>query len=120
MSRPDVVLTDIRMPPSNTDEGIRVASELRRTHPSVGVVVLSQYSDPSYVLKLLESGSDRRAYLLKERVHDVLELTSDAQAQITITVDEPLHDGTTAVIRSTSLSGTAARSSYAVADGFSA
>jgi DNA-binding NarL/FixJ family response regulator len=68
--RPDVVLTDIRMPPSNTDEGVRVAARLRETDPEVGVVVLSQYDEPAYVLKLLETGSDRRAYLLKERVHD--------------------------------------------------
>jgi DNA-binding NarL/FixJ family response regulator len=68
--RPDVVLTDIRMPPSNTDEGVRVAARLRETDPEIGVVVLSQYDEPAYVLKLLETGSDRRAYLLKERIHD--------------------------------------------------
>jgi DNA-binding NarL/FixJ family response regulator len=67
--RPDVVVTDIRMPPTRTDEGIQVAEQLRETHPDVGVVVLSQYSEPAYVLKLLEAGSDRRGYLLKERVH---------------------------------------------------
>jgi DNA-binding NarL/FixJ family response regulator len=77
---PDVVVTDIRMPPSNTDEGIRAAAELRTSHPQVGVVVLSQYSHPSYVLALLESGSDGRAYLLKERVHDLGELTSAIEA----------------------------------------
>jgi DNA-binding NarL/FixJ family response regulator len=74
--RPDVVITDIRMPPSNTDEGIQAAAELRKTHPRLGVVVLSQYSDPGFVLALLESGSDGRAYLLKERVHDLVQLTS--------------------------------------------
>jgi DNA-binding NarL/FixJ family response regulator len=68
--RPDVVLTDIRMPPTRTDEGIRIASRLRETHPEAGVIILSQYSEPSYVLELLELGSDRRGYLLKERVHD--------------------------------------------------
>jgi DNA-binding NarL/FixJ family response regulator len=73
---PDVVLTDIRMPPSETDEGIQVAAQLRESHPQIGVVVLSQYSDPSYALALLESGSDRRAYLLKERVHDRAQLLS--------------------------------------------
>jgi DNA-binding NarL/FixJ family response regulator len=67
---PDVVVTDIRMPPSETDEGIRIAERLRDSHPEIGVVVLSQYADPGYALALLESGSDRRAYLLKERVHD--------------------------------------------------
>jgi DNA-binding NarL/FixJ family response regulator len=67
--RPDVVVTDIRMPPTDSDEGIRVAAELRASHPQTGVVVLSQYAEPAYVLKLLENGSSRRAYLLKERVH---------------------------------------------------
>ena len=57
---PDVVLTDIRMPPSKTDEGIRVASELRERRPDVGVVVLSQYAEPEYVLALLDTGSDGR------------------------------------------------------------
>ena len=71
---PDVVLTDIRMPPSLSDEGIRVAALLRESHPEVGVVVLSQYSEPSYALALLEAGSDGRAYLLKERVHDRAQL----------------------------------------------
>jgi DNA-binding NarL/FixJ family response regulator len=67
--RPDVVVTDIRMPPTDSDEGIRVAAELRASHPQTGVVVLSQYAEPAYVLKLLENGSSGRAYLLKERVH---------------------------------------------------
>jgi DNA-binding NarL/FixJ family response regulator len=80
---PDVVLTDIRMPPSKTDEGIEVAARLRQSHPEIGVVVLSQYSEPAYVLRLLESGSDRRGYLLKERIHNRGELVSaiDAVAQ---------------------------------------
>jgi DNA-binding NarL/FixJ family response regulator len=73
---PDVVLTDIKMPPTSTDEGIRLAARLRDTHPSTGVVVLSQFSEPGYVLALLETGSDRRAYLLKERVSDRLVLVS--------------------------------------------
>lgn len=68
---PDVVVTDVRMPPSNTDEGIQAAERLRTTNPEVGVVVLSQYANPSYVLAFLESGSARRAYLLKERVKDL-------------------------------------------------
>ena len=67
--RPDVVVTDIRMPPTDSDEGILVAATLRETDPQIGVVVLSQYAEPAYVLKLLEHGSARRAYLLKERVH---------------------------------------------------
>jgi DNA-binding NarL/FixJ family response regulator len=73
---PDVVLTDIRMPPTHTDEGIRVAGQLRERHPGTALIVLSQYTDPSYVLKLLEAGSDGRGYLLKERVHDRGELVS--------------------------------------------
>lgn len=72
--RPEVVLTDIRMPPTGTDEGIRLAAELRDTHPEVGVVVLSQYSEPGFVVRLFERGSEGRAYLLKERVSDRDEL----------------------------------------------
>jgi DNA-binding NarL/FixJ family response regulator len=81
--RPDVVLTDIRMPPSNTDEGIRLAEQLREQRPATGVVVLSQYAEAPYVLALLERGSDRRGYLLKERIHDRGQLVSaiDAVAQ---------------------------------------
>jgi DNA-binding NarL/FixJ family response regulator len=81
--RPDVVLTDIRMPPSNTDEGIRLAEQLRERRPGTGVVVLSQYAEPPYVLALLERGSDRLGYLLKERIHDRGQLVSaiDAVAQ---------------------------------------
>ncbi len=78
--RPDVVVTDIRMPPSGSDEGIRAAHEMRDTHPEVGVVVLSQYAEPSYPLALLERGSARRAYLLKERVHDRAELVAAIKA----------------------------------------
>jgi DNA-binding NarL/FixJ family response regulator len=66
--RPDVVVTDIRMPPSDSDEGLQVAAMLRSTHPEVGVVVLSQFAEPRYGLALFDSGSDGRAYLLKERV----------------------------------------------------
>jgi DNA-binding NarL/FixJ family response regulator len=68
--RPAVVVTDIRMPPDLEDEGIQVAEELRARHPEIGVVVLSQYSDPSFGLALLAQGADGRAYLLKERVTD--------------------------------------------------
>jgi DNA-binding NarL/FixJ family response regulator len=71
---PDVVVTDIRMPPTGSDEGIRAATELRVSHPSVGVVVLSQYVDPAYAVALLDAGSAGRAYLLKERVSDPGEL----------------------------------------------
>ncbi|SEF08699.1 response regulator [Jiangella alba] len=68
--RPDVVVTDIRMPPTSSDEGIRVATRLRETAPETGVVVLSQYAAPAYALELLSGGSQRRAYLLKERVSE--------------------------------------------------
>lgn len=72
--RPDVVVTDIRMPPTGTDEGIRAASELRQRHPDMGVVVLSQYAEPAYALAYLDGGSKGRAYLLKERVSDIGQL----------------------------------------------
>ena len=78
--RPDVVVTDIRMPPTETDEGIRAATVLRETRPEVGVVVLSQHDDPSYALALLESGSEGRAYLLKERVNDGGQLSTAVEA----------------------------------------
>ncbi len=74
--RPDVVLTDIRMPPSQTDEGIWLAALLRSTHPDAGVVVLSQFSEAEYALALLRDGSDGRAYMLKERLHNRAELLS--------------------------------------------
>jgi DNA-binding NarL/FixJ family response regulator len=77
---PDVVLTDIRMPPTKTDEGVQLAARLRSSHPSVGVVVLSQYTDPAYVRALLEDGSEGRAYLLKERVHDRRQIVEAIEA----------------------------------------
>jgi DNA-binding NarL/FixJ family response regulator len=78
--RPDVVLTDIRMPPDRSDEGIQVASRLRESHPEIGVVILSQYSEPAYVRELLEFGSDRRGYMLKERVRDRGQLVAAIEA----------------------------------------
>jgi DNA-binding NarL/FixJ family response regulator len=78
--RPDVVLTDIRMPPGRSDEGIRAAEALRSSHPDVGVVVLSQYAEPRYALRLLAAGSEGRAYLLKERVADLEQLTGAIRA----------------------------------------
>ena len=78
--RPDVVITDIRMPPGHTDEGIQAAERLRRTDPNVGVVVLSQYATPSYALALLENGSAGRSYLLKERIQEPEELVSAIHA----------------------------------------
>jgi DNA-binding NarL/FixJ family response regulator len=77
---PDVVVTDIRMPPTQTDEGIAVAHRLRRTHPATGVVVLSQFADPAFALALLDGGSARRAYLLKERINDPQQLIGAIEA----------------------------------------
>jgi DNA-binding NarL/FixJ family response regulator len=74
--KPDVVVTDIRMPPSRSDEGIQAAERLRTTDPEIGVVVLSQYLEPGYALALLEGGTARRAYLLKERVEDIEQLVA--------------------------------------------
>jgi DNA-binding NarL/FixJ family response regulator len=71
---PDVVITDIRMPPSGADEGIRVAAQLRDAEPMMGVMVLSQYAEPAYALALLDKGSSRRGYLLKERIRNQREL----------------------------------------------
>ncbi|HSL10750.1 MAG TPA: response regulator transcription factor [Actinomycetota bacterium] len=71
---PDAVLTDIRMPPTGTDEGIRAAKRIRADHPEVGVVVLSQFADEEYAYELLKDGAEGLGYLLKERVADVDEL----------------------------------------------
>jgi DNA-binding NarL/FixJ family response regulator len=72
---PDIVVTDIRMPPDNSDEGIRLAAELRSKHPEIGVVVLSQHAEPIYATTLFEEGSERRAYVLKESVKNQAELS---------------------------------------------
>ncbi len=77
---PDVVITDIRMPPTGTDEGIQAAAWLRDKHPGIGVVVLSQYTAPRYAMALLEHGSAGRAYLLKERVASIDELARAIRA----------------------------------------
>lgn len=104
--RPDVVVTDIRMPPSQTDEGLQVAAELRRRHPRIGVVVLSQYRDPGYGLALLEAGSDGRAYLLKERVQDrgslvaAIEAVAEGRSVIDAKVVEALVEARTRAERS--------------------
>lgn len=92
--RPDVVLTDIRMPPTLSDEGIRFANRLRETYPEVGVIVLSQYEEPRYALSLIELGSDRRGYLLKERLHDRSQLRAaiDAVVQGGAMIDPKLVD----------------------------
>jgi len=78
--RPDVVVTDIRMPPHGVDEGIQAAEWLRQTYPDVGLVVLSQYAEPRYALALLEAGTEGRAYLLKERVDDLTQLVGAIRA----------------------------------------
>jgi DNA-binding NarL/FixJ family response regulator len=71
---PDVVVTDVRMPPGHSEEGIQAAKRLRDTDPGLGVVVLSQYADPTYAVALLDTGSAGRAYVLKEHVHDLDQL----------------------------------------------
>lgn len=80
--RPDAVLTDIRMPPTGIDEGIQVARELSVDHPKMGVVILSQFVEPSYVLAFFESGTAGRAYLLKERLGDADELAAAIEAVV--------------------------------------
>lgn len=88
---PDVVMTDVRMPPTGTDEGIRAAEQLADSHPEVGIVVLSQYVEPEWALRLFESGAHGRAYLLKERLGDVLELRRAVeQADAGGTILDPL------------------------------
>jgi DNA-binding NarL/FixJ family response regulator len=77
---PDVVVTDIRMPPTNSDEGIRFAEELRSSHPEIGVVILSMHAEPRYATDLLRDGSDGRAYLLKDRLTDEGELSNALHA----------------------------------------
>jgi len=77
---PDVVMTDIRMPPTHTDEGMQVAERLRITHPAVGVVVLSQHGNAEYAAQLLASGASGRGYLLKDRIHDLDHLVSTITA----------------------------------------
>jgi DNA-binding NarL/FixJ family response regulator len=79
---PDVVVVDIRMPPTHTDEGLVAAQQIRDQHPCVGVLVLSQYVEPSYAMRLLEDHPERAGYLLKERVFDIAILL-DALRRIT-------------------------------------
>src|SRR5690349_13799558 len=78
--RADLLITDIRMPPSGDDEGIRLAARLRETHPALGVIVLSTYADVTYALRLFENGSDSRAYLLKDRIRDRAQLVDAVEA----------------------------------------
>ena len=74
-SKPDVVITDIRMPPTHTDEGLKAAQQIRERFPGVGVLVLSQYVEPDYATALLAERSDGAGYLLKDRVANVDEFT---------------------------------------------
>jgi DNA-binding NarL/FixJ family response regulator len=71
LTPPDVVIVDIRMPPTHTDEGLVAARSIRAEHPEVGVLVLSQYVEPSYAMRLIEDHPERVGYLLKERVFDI-------------------------------------------------
>ncbi len=75
-TRPDVVVTDVRMPPGRTDEGVRVAEGLAAAMPDVGVVILSQYSDPESLSRVFDVGSENRGWVLKERAHSDGQLTS--------------------------------------------
>jgi DNA-binding NarL/FixJ family response regulator len=77
---PDVVLTDIRMPPSHTDEGIRAARQIRAEHPAIGVVVLSQFVEEAYAYDLLKDGAEKLGYILKERIADLDELVRALRA----------------------------------------
>ena len=79
VENPDVVLTDIRMSPSGTDEGIRVATRLRETGAETGVVVFTQYAEPSHALGLFDKGAARRAYLLKDSIREMEELIAAIQ-----------------------------------------
>ena len=78
--RADLLITDIRMPPTGNDEGIRLAARLRESHPALGVIVLSTYADVTYALRLFEGGSDSRAYLLKDRLRDRAQLLDAVKA----------------------------------------
>jgi DNA-binding NarL/FixJ family response regulator len=71
LRRPDAAIVDIRMPPTHTDEGLVATQRIRGEHPEVGVLVLSQYVEPSYAMRLLEEHPERVGYLLKQRVFDV-------------------------------------------------
>lgn len=82
LARPDAAIIDIRMPPTHTDEGLVAAQQIRSEHPEVGVLVLSQYVEPSYAMRLLEEHPERVGYLLKERVFDAVVLV-DALRRIT-------------------------------------
>ena len=75
-TRPDVVVTDVRMPPTGTDEGVRVAARLATSHPEIGVVIVSQYSDPAWLARVFDQGSENRGWVMKERAHSEGQLIS--------------------------------------------
>jgi DNA-binding NarL/FixJ family response regulator len=75
-TRPDVVVTDVRMPPTGTDEGVRVAGHLARAHPDIGVVIVSQYSDPTWLSRVFDVGRENRGWVMKERAHSEGQLIS--------------------------------------------
>jgi len=79
LTRPDVAIVDIKMPPTHTDEGLVAAAEIRESHPEVGVLVLSHYVESRYAMRLLEEHPERSGYLLKERVSDVAVLVDALQ-----------------------------------------
>ena len=81
LTRPDVAIVDIRMPPTHTDEGLVAAQEIRRSHPTIGVLVLSHYVESHYAMRLLEEHTERSGYLLKDRISDVAVLV-DAASRI--------------------------------------
>jgi len=91
VERPDVAIVDIKMPPTHTDEGLVAAEEIRRSHPHPGVLVLSQYLESSYALRLLEHHPESVGYLLKERVSDIAVL---ADALVRISEGESVLDPT--------------------------
>jgi DNA-binding NarL/FixJ family response regulator len=79
-TRPDVVVTDVRMPPTGTDEGVRIAERLATTHPEIGVVVLSQYSDPEWLSRVFDRGTENRGWVMKERAHSGGQLINAVKA----------------------------------------
>jgi serine/threonine-protein kinase len=79
LTRPDVAIVDIKMPPTHTDEGLVAAQEIRRSHPQVAVLVLSHYVESRYAMRLLEDHTERSGYLLKERISDVAVLVDALQ-----------------------------------------
>ena len=74
--RPDVVVTDVRMPPTGTDEGVRLAERLAIAQPDIGVVILSQYSDPDWLSRVFDVGGENRGWVMKERAHSQGQLVS--------------------------------------------